>query len=125
MFLNSFVLALKAVVIAAKLVTLATILSCFFFFFLLVDLYFLLFAVIAQIFNPIAELAIPIGVLIKEAKAEIDIHRNTSYFFLNSFILALRVVLVAELVISNILSTIFFALNIRYIFFTSSFSLLK
>ena len=38
-----------------------TISSCFFFFFLISDLYFLNPAVIAQIFNPIAELVILIG----------------------------------------------------------------
>ena len=43
-----------------------TLLSCFFFFFLIIDLYFLIPAFIAQIFNPIAELVIPIG---QEAKA--------------------------------------------------------
>ena len=49
-----------------------TILSCFFlFFFLIIDLYFLIAEFIAQIVNPIVELTIPIGLLIKEAKAEI------------------------------------------------------
>ena len=43
-------------------------------FFLIIDLYFLIPAVIAQIFNPIAELIIPIGISLKEAKAEIEIH---------------------------------------------------
>ena len=38
------------------------------------DFYFLIPAVIAQIFNPIAELVISIGIPIKEAKAEIEIH---------------------------------------------------
>ena len=51
-----------------------TILSCFFFLFLFVDLYFLIPAVIAQIFNPIAELVIPIGLPRKETKAEIEIN---------------------------------------------------
>ena len=36
-------------------------LSCFFFFLLLMDLYVLIPAVMTQIFNPIAELVIPIG----------------------------------------------------------------
>ena len=49
-----------------------TILSCFFFFFLIIDLYFLIPTVIAQIFNPIEELVIPIGIPTKEAKAEIE-----------------------------------------------------
>ena len=44
------------------------------FFFLIIDLYFLIPAVIAQIFNPIAELVIPIGIPIKEAREEIEIH---------------------------------------------------
>ena len=45
-----------------------------YFFFLIINLYFLIPAVIAQIFNPIAELVIPIGIPTKEAKAEIEIH---------------------------------------------------
>ena len=48
------------------------ILLCF--FFLIIDLYFLIPAVIAHIFNPIEELVIPLGVPIREAKAEIEIH---------------------------------------------------
>ena len=51
-----------------------TILSCFFFFVLIIDLYFLIPAVIAQIFNPIAELLIPIRIPTKEAKAKIQVH---------------------------------------------------
>ena len=51
-----------------------TILSCFFFFFLIIDLYFLIPTVIAQIFNPIEELVIPIGIPTKEAKAEVETH---------------------------------------------------
>ena len=50
------------------------LLSCFFFFFLIIDLYFLIPAAIAQIFNPVAELVIPIEIPMKEAKAEIKIH---------------------------------------------------
>ena len=38
------------------------------------DFYLLIPAVIAQIFNPIAELLISIGIPIKEAKAEIETH---------------------------------------------------
>ena len=51
-----------------------TILSCVFIIFLIIDLYFLIAAVIAQIFNPIADLLIPIGITFKEAKAEIEMH---------------------------------------------------
>ena len=51
-----------------------TILSCFCFFFLLIDLYFLIAEAIAQIFNPIGEPVIPIGIPSKEAKAEIEIN---------------------------------------------------
>ena len=51
-----------------------TILSCFFFSLLIIDLYFLIPAVITQIFNPIAELVIPIGISSKEAKAELETH---------------------------------------------------
>ena len=50
------------------------ILSCFFFFFLIIGLHILIAAVIAQIFNRIAELATPIGIPSREGKAEIEIH---------------------------------------------------
>ena len=50
------------------------ILLCFFFFFLVIDLYFLIPAIMKQIFNPIAELVIPIGIPIKDVKREIEIH---------------------------------------------------
>ena len=46
----------------------------FFFFFLIIELYFLIAAVIAQIFNPTAELAIPIETPTKKSKTEIQIH---------------------------------------------------
>ena len=46
-----------------------TVLS--YFFFLITDLYFLIPAAIAQIFNPIAEPVIPIGIPNKEPKVEI------------------------------------------------------
>ena len=42
--------------------------------FLIIDLYFLIPAVITQIFNPIVKLAIPIGILTKEAKADMETH---------------------------------------------------
>ena len=51
-----------------------TIFSCFFFFFLIIDLYFLIPVVITQIFNPFAELVIPIGIPTKEAKVEMETH---------------------------------------------------
>ena len=51
-----------------------TIWSCFFSFFLIIDLYFLTPAVIKHIFNPVAELVIPIGIPAKEAKAETETH---------------------------------------------------
>ena len=51
-----------------------TILSCFFVFFLSIVLYFLIPAVITQIFHPIAELVIPIGIPPKETKAEMETH---------------------------------------------------
>ena len=52
--------------------------SCFVFFFLIIDLYFLTLAVTAQIFNPIADLIIPIEIPSKEAKAKIEIHPLTA-----------------------------------------------
>ena len=51
-----------------------TILSSFLFFFFVIDLYLLIPAVIVQIFNPITELVIPIGIQSNETKAEIEIH---------------------------------------------------
>ena len=51
-----------------------TVLSCSFFFFLINDLYFLIPAIIVQIFNPISEIVIPIGIPSKESKEEIKIH---------------------------------------------------
>ena len=49
------------------------ILSCF--FFLIIDLYFLFPAVITQILIPIVELAIPIEIQTKKAKAEMETHQ--------------------------------------------------
>ena len=49
------------------------------FLFLFIDLYFSIPAVIAQIFNPIAELVTPIGTPTKEAKAEMETHPLTVY----------------------------------------------
>ena len=54
-----------------------TVLPCFFFYFLIIDLYFLIPALITQIFNPTAELVIPMGILTKEAKAEMETHPRT------------------------------------------------
>ena len=54
-----------------------TILSCFFFFSSIIDLSFLILTIIAQIFNPIAELVIAIGIPTKEVKAETEIHPLT------------------------------------------------
>ena len=53
-----------------------TILSCF--FPLIIGLYFLITAAIAQIFNPILKLVILIGLPIKEAIAETEIHQVTA-----------------------------------------------
>ena len=50
------------------------ILSSIFFFFLIIESFFLIPAVITQIFNPIEELVIPIGIPTKEAKTEIETH---------------------------------------------------
>ena len=64
-----------------------TILSCYFFFFLIIDLYFLIAAVITQIFNPIAELVILIGIPSKEVKTEIEKHEVWYLRFLKFSIL--------------------------------------
>ena len=58
-----------------------TIISCSFLFFLIIDLHVLIPAVIAQIFNPIAEQVIPIGIPSKEAKAEIEIQPVSAELF--------------------------------------------
>ena len=61
---------------------------------LFIDLYFLVPPVVTQIFNPIAELVIPIGIPPKGAKSEIETHTviviiqdNTNFYMLlsNSF----------------------------------------
>ena len=69
----------------------STILSCFFFFFLIIDLYFLIPVVIAQIFNPIAELVIHIETLIKEAKSELEIHPVIAETKIRKFSIQFRV----------------------------------
>ena len=46
----------------------------FVFLFLTIDLYLLIPAAIAQVFNPFIESVTLIGLLIKEAKEEIEIH---------------------------------------------------
>ena len=51
-----------------------TIYSCLFFFFLIINLYMLIPAAIAQMFNHIVQLLIPIGIATKEAKAEMETH---------------------------------------------------
>ena len=58
-----------------------TIISCSFLFFLIIDLHVLIPAVIAQIFNPIAEHVIPIGIPSKEAKAETEIQPVSAELF--------------------------------------------
>ena len=45
--------------------------------FLLLFLDYLIPAVITQTFNPVTELVIPIGILTKQAKAEIETHLVT------------------------------------------------
>ena len=44
------------------------------YFCLIIDLYFLIPAALAQIFNPIVELIIPIGIPFKDEKAEKKTH---------------------------------------------------
>ena len=51
-----------------------TILSFFFFVFLIIDLCFLIPVAIAQFYNSISELVIPMGIPSKDAKAKIEIH---------------------------------------------------
>ena len=45
-----------------------------FFIVLIIDVYFLIPAVIARMFNPIAELVIPTEIPTKEVKAEMETH---------------------------------------------------
>ena len=53
--------------------TISLFYASFHFFFLIIVLYFLIPPIIAQIFNLIAELVIPMELPIKQAKAEIEI----------------------------------------------------
>ena len=46
-----------------------------YFFFLIIDLYLLIPAIIANIFDSITELVIPLGIPTKEAKAEIEMQQ--------------------------------------------------
>ena len=55
-----------------------TISSWFFFFFLIIDLYFLIPAFITQIIIVVVQIAIPIGIPAKEAKAEIETYPLTA-----------------------------------------------
>ena len=68
-------LDIKSSVVFNYVFTNNTILTCFFPFFLIIHLYFLIPAVIAQVFNPISEFVIPIGML---TKAEIETHPVTA-----------------------------------------------
>ena len=51
-----------------------TILSCFFFYFFIIDLDLIIPPATEHIFYSVEELVIPIGIQIKEAKAEIETH---------------------------------------------------
>ena len=65
------------------------------FFFLIIDLYFLIPGVIAQIYNSITDLEIPIGIPSKKGNAEIEIHlaaaetkiESVQYFRVGQFFL--------------------------------------
>ena len=50
----------------------------FFIFFLIIDLYFFLPAAIVQIFNPFAEIEIPIQIATKEVQENVGPHPVTS-----------------------------------------------
>ena len=65
------VLEIKISIVFNLVFAIDTILSCFFIFFLITDLYFLIAAVNVQIFKPVAEPAITIGIPTNQAKAEI------------------------------------------------------
>ena len=59
----------------SELIILCYLIIVLLFFFLIIDLYFLIPASIAQFFNFIAELVIPIGIhKIKDSKSKIEIH---------------------------------------------------
>ena len=61
-------------------------------FFLIIDLYFLIPAAIAQSFNPIAKLVVPIVIPSKEAKTEIEIHPAIAQAKIRKFSIQFRVV---------------------------------
>ena len=54
-----------------------TVLPCFFMFFLIIDLCFLIAAVIAQNFNPITGIVIPITIQVKNQK-QLETHSVTA-----------------------------------------------
>ena len=62
----------KASLILNLVLANSNIVLCFFVFFLIIDWYFLIVSVIAQIFNAITELVIPIQIPTKEAKADME-----------------------------------------------------
>ena len=51
----------------------------------MIDLYFLITDVIAQIFNPTAELVIPTGIPINKASAEIETQPQTAEIKIKTF----------------------------------------
>ena len=63
------------------------ILSYFIFFFLIIDLYYYILAVIAQIFNPIAELIISIGIETNDANAVIETQHVTNFLSHHFFLI--------------------------------------
>ena len=80
-------------------------------FFLIIDLYFLITAVIAQIFNPTTELAMPIGTPTKEVKEEIKTHPVTAEAKISKAALTYQFILVYFLIKSFLIPSIFFTLN--------------
>ena len=70
----------------------STFLSCFFYFFLIIDLDILIPAASAHIFNPIAELVIPVGIPKKESKAEAEMHPLTAETKIRTYSIYFRAV---------------------------------
>ena len=69
-----------------------TILSYLILFFSITDLYLLILAVIAQVFNSIAELAIPKGVPTKKGKAKTETHQAIVETKIRKYSIKFRVV---------------------------------
>ena len=96
-----------------------TILSCFFLFFLIIDLNCTIAAAIT-IFNPTADLVIPIEIPSKETKAETEIHPVIPEAKIRKCSIQFRVVQIFCTLYSSIYFALFVQENNFYIFYLNS-----